>query len=141
MVNKFDRIFASMKNDFNNWNRLKKKLETQTGEMTNFPKAGEVWMINLGRNIGFEQNGSNEDFSRPVLVIRKFNNHMFWCVPLSTKQKEIDFYFNYTDTIGQDVSVILAQMKLVSIKRFKRKMYDLDFDLFQKIRLVLKSFI
>jgi len=51
----------------------------------------------FGKNIGFEQNGSGDNFSRPVLIVKKFNNHMFWCVPLSTKQKTFDFYFNYTD--------------------------------------------
>ncbi len=25
--------------------------------------------------MGFEQNGSGDNFSRPILIIRKFNNH------------------------------------------------------------------
>lgn len=134
-------MLAAMKKDFDRWNELKKKIDSDVSSMTNFPKAGQVWMINLGRNIGFKQNGSNEDFSRPVLVIRKFNNHMFWCVPLSSKQKDIDFYFNYKDSDGREVSLILAQMKLSSVKRFKRKMYEMDLNLFQEVRVILKSFI
>ena len=131
-----------MEKDFDRWNELKKRIENRSDNfMSNFPKVGEVWMFNLGRNVGYEQNGSSEDFSRPVLVIKKFSSQMFWCVPLSSKQKNIDFYFNYTDFNGHKVSAILAQMKLGSVKRFKRKLYDIDPNLFQEIRIRLKSFI
>ncbi len=81
-------------------------------------------MSALGRNIGYEQNGSGDNFARPVLIVKKFNNNMFWCVPLSTKQKHFDFYFNFTDPNEQKVSAILAQLKLVSVKRLKRKPYE-----------------
>jgi mRNA interferase MazF len=80
----------------------------------NFPKEGEVWMCSLGKNIGYEQNGSGESFLRPIMIIKKFNNHMFWTIALSTKQKRFDFYFNYTDPNGLKVAGILAQMKLTS---------------------------
>jgi len=127
--------------DFDSWNELKKKIEAEKNEPDKFPKEGEVWMSSLGRNIGFEQNGSGANFSRPVLIVKKFNNHMFWCVSLSTKQKNFDFYFNYTDQNNQKVSAILAQMKLVSVKRLKRKLYELSRDKLQEIKLKLKSFL
>jgi hypothetical protein len=38
-------------------------------------------MSSFGKNIGYEQNGSGANFSRPILIIRKFNNHMYWVVP------------------------------------------------------------
>lgn len=126
--------------DFNRWNELKKKIETEGNSPDKFPKEGEVWMSSLGRNIGFEQNGSGDSFSRPMLIVKKFNNHMFWAVPLSTKQKKLDFYFNYTDAQNQKVSAILAQMKLTSVKRFKRKLYDIPHDMFAEIIQQLKSF-
>ncbi|MFA7252365.1 MAG: type II toxin-antitoxin system PemK/MazF family toxin [Candidatus Paceibacterota bacterium] len=90
-----------MQIDFDKWNEIKKEIETKFDPPPTFPKIGEVWMISLGRNIGFEQNGIGLNFSRPVLVVKKFNNKMFWCVPLSTKQKQIDFYFNFTDPNNQ----------------------------------------
>ena len=42
-----------------------------------FPQLGEIWMCALGKNIGREQNGGGESFSRPMLVIKKFNNEIF----------------------------------------------------------------
>ena len=98
-------------------------------------------MSSLGKNIGYEQNGSGDNFSRPILIIKKFNNHMFWVIPLSTKQKKFDFYFNYTDPNNQKVSAILAQMKLLSVKRLKRKLYDIPNKLFDEMRQKLKSFL
>lgn len=127
--------------DFNRWNELKKKIDKIFDAPKNFPKEGEVWIASVGLNIGFEQNGSEDNFSRPMLIVKKFNNHMFWAVPLSTKQKDFDFYFNYTDPNNQKVSAILAQMKLVSVKRLKRDIYILPDEIFMQIRQKLKSFI
>ncbi len=127
--------------DFDSWNTLKKNIEIDNNAPNKFPKEGEVWVSNLGKNIGFEQNGSGDNFSRPVLVVKRFNNHMFWAIPLSTKQKYFDFYYNYVDPNNQKVSAILAQMKLMSIKRLKRKLYDTSDELFDQIKQKLKSFL
>ena len=77
----------------------------------------------------------------PMLIAKKFNNHMFWAIPLSTKQKSFDFYFNYTDPNNQKVSAILAQMKLTSVKRLKRKLYEIPNELFDEMKQKLKSFL
>jgi mRNA interferase MazF len=102
---------------------------------------GEIWMTAYGQNIGFEQNGSGNNFSRPVLVIKKFNNQMFWIVPMSTKQKSLSFYYNYIDPTGRNVSVIIAQMKLISIKRFKRRMYGLSKSDLAIVKIKIKSLL
>ncbi len=127
--------------DFDSWNELKKKIEDGGNIPDRFPKESEVWMSSLGKNIGYEQNGSSDNFSRPILIVKKFNNHMFWVIPLSTKQKEFDFYFNYTDPNNQKVSAILAQMKLISVKRLKRKLYDIPSELFDEMKQKIKSFL
>ena len=125
---------------FDLWNEKKKSVDSTGIELESFPQRKEVWMCFLGKNIGFEQNGG-EDFSRPVLVIKKFNNHIFWVAPLSTKQKSLDFYYNFTDVDNNKVSVILAQLRLIDIKRFKRKMYLMDTAIFAEIREKIRKFI
>jgi mRNA interferase MazF len=127
--------------DFDVWNELKKKIQLADSEPNYFPQEGEVWMSSLGKNIGYEQNGSGGNFARPVLVVKKFNNHMFWCMPLSTKQKRLDFYFNFTDPNGQKVSAILAQLKLASVKRLKRKLYEVAPGLLVQMKGKLKDFL
>jgi mRNA interferase MazF len=130
-----------MEKEFDNWNELKKKIEGEEHDPEKFPKEGEVWMTSLGKNIGFEQNGSGDNFSRPVLVIKKFNNKMFWAISLSTKQKEFDFYYNFIDLGNHKVAAILAQMKLVSVKRLKRKLYDLPNEQLVEIKDKIKAFL
>ncbi|MEI8337614.1 MAG: type II toxin-antitoxin system PemK/MazF family toxin [bacterium] len=125
---------------FDIWNNLKKKIDSETNIAEKFPKEGEIWMTHLGKNIGYEQNGAGESFSRPVLITKKFNNQMFWIIPLSTKQKNFDFYYNYINSEGLKVSVILAQLKLLSVKRLKRKMGDMEKTKFIEIRNKLKIF-
>ena len=120
--------------EFDIWNELKKKIEEKEYILDKFPREGEIWIANIGKNIGFEQNGKGESFSRPVLIVKKFNNKMFWIVPISSKQKNFDFYFNYTDSSNRSVSVILAQMKLMSLKRFIRDVGVADGDLLSEIK-------
>lgn len=98
-------------------------------------------MSNVGLNIGFEQNGSEDNFSHPMLIVKKFNNHMFWVIPLSTKQMPFDFYFNYTDPHNQKVLVIIAQMKLVSVKRLKQDIYVIAPMLLEQIKQKIKAFL
>ena len=131
----------SMEKKFDEWNILKKSIEDQPIKSELFLKPGEVWMIVLGLNIGHEQNGSGEHYSRPGLIIKKFNRNMFWILPLSTQQKDLDFYYNFTDPLGRDVAVILAQIKLCSVKRIKRKLYDIDKENFKIIISKLKDFL
>lgn len=130
-----------MKHNFDNWNILKKKIDGTHEEPNKYPKEGEVWMSNVGKNIGFEQNGAGETFSRPILIVKKFNNRMFWGIPLSTKQKALDFYFNYTDPNGNKVSAILAQIRLLSVKRLYRKMYEQDADFLNDIKAKLRAYL
>lgn len=129
-----------MDNDFDRWNKRKKKIEQLSDSPSMFIKEGEVWMASLGKNIGHEQNGEDLGFTRPILIIKKFNRHMFWAIPLSTKQKSFDFYFNFQFN-GRPASAILAQLRLMSVKRLRRKIYDMPSDLLERIRAVLSTLI
>ena len=130
-----------MPKDFDRWNEIKKRIEFAHDAPLVFPQEREVWMCSIGHNVGFEQHGSGNTFGRPVLVVRKFNNKMFWVAPLSSKQKTFDFYHNFTDVNGENVAVILAQMRLMSVKRFERNMYRMSIDEFELIRKKLATFL
>ena len=53
----------------------------------------------------------------------------------------LGFYFNFTDIHEQNVSVILAQMKLVSVHRLRRKLYEIPPETFLQIKEKLQSFL
>ena len=129
-----------MEKDFDKWNEKKKALDAGSDPKL-FPKEGWVWICSVGFNIGFEQNGTGVVFERPVLVVKKFNNKMYWVVPLSTKQKKYDFYYNFIDPNGMNGSVILAQLRLISVKRFIRDMYKINESDLANITEQLKGFL
>lgn len=79
--------------DFDAWNSLKKKLDAENA--VPYFHEGEVWWTSLGINIGHEENGKNARFNRPVLIVRKFNKHLFWGVPLTTQVKENKHYYQF----------------------------------------------
>ena len=64
-----------MPDDFDKWNNKKKQLHVRTNAPTF--KEREVWWCSLGANIGTEQNGKGQNFTRPVLVLRKFSTSQF----------------------------------------------------------------
>ena len=128
-------------NDFDLWNIIKKEINELVDDPNRFPKEREVWMSSFGKNVGFEENGAGDNFSRPVLIIKKFNNRMFWAVPLSTKQKNLNFYYNYIDPDGLSASAIIAQLRLISVKRLDRKMYELGKEDFLEIKERIRKFI
>ena len=128
-----------MEEEFERWNKQKKEIALRFNTRFQFPKEKEVRMCILGKNIGKEQNGSGVNFLRPVLVVKIFNNQMFWIVPLSTKQKNLDFYYNFTDPNGTKVAAVLAQLRLVSITRFKRLVYVLPEQTYNTLRAALFS--
>src|ERR1700694_3198127 len=130
-----------MEKDFDRWNKIKKQLAHDAPPPPAFPKDGEVWMCAIGKSPAREQNGAPRDFSRPVLVVKEFNNEIFWVVPLSTKQKPLDFYFNYNDPSGAPVAAVLAQLGLVSINRFRRDIYVLPAALLREVRARLRAFL
>ena len=72
--------------DFDGWNEKKKTLDTAKPKV--FPKEREVWVCSYGINVGNEQNGTSQNYERPVLVLKKFNNQMVWGILLSLPSKK-----------------------------------------------------
>lgn len=108
-----------MEKDFDRWNSWKRALHEGI-EAPQFSR-GEVWWCSIGLNIGHEQDGKHELFSRPVLIIRKFNPHLFIGVPLTTKIK----HNPYSQTIrfqGREQCVMLSQIRLWDSKRLGNRM-------------------
>ena len=114
-----------MEKDYRVWTPLKKTLNNDD-EPRLFFHEREIWYCHLGENIGFEQDGRGDQFLRPLVIIRKFNNDIFWGVPLTRTQKDLPFYFTFaiqsaTGTNDHDMSTaVLSQVRLVDAKRLRR---------------------
>ena len=102
-----------------NWIHKKVEIDSKDRNETIINER-EVYWCSLGENIGDEENGKGEVFRRPVLVFKKFNNHIFWGIPMSSKNKENIYYIK---VILKDVeqSAIISQLRLLDTKRLDTK--------------------
>ena len=97
-------------------------------------KEHEVYWCSLGENIGFEQNGKGNDFRRPVLIFKKFNNNLFWGIPMSTKIKDNKYYVRVT-LKNIDQSAMISQLRVLDTKRLDDKIGYISRVDFWKIKL------
>ncbi len=113
-----------MNKDFDSWNLQKKKIENRFVDKDLYFYPKEIWWSSLGLNVGIETNGKNNNFERPVLIIKKFNSNMLWVLPLTTKNKIGLGYFQLSDQ--NNSSVIFTQIRTISAKRLLRKIYTIS---------------
>lgn len=73
--------------DYQKWHEAKSDIEDTAKKFPYF-NEGDVWWCRLGANVGHEEDGKGSSFSRPVLTLKKFNQYVFWALPLSTKLKK-----------------------------------------------------
>lgn len=124
---------------FVEWTKLKIRLHFESKKIVYFYER-EIWWASLGENIGFEQNGKDESFSRPVLVLKKFNNHLLWILPLTSQDKMGKYYYP-TNVDNKNGFIILSQIRTISSRRLIRKIATLDRDTFKKVKSNIKSFL
>ena len=88
-----------------------------------FFSEAEVWFCHLGENVGVEQDGKGNEFLRPVIILKKFNEQMFWAVPLTSLQKpKSKYYFSFSFQENKKNTALLSQMRILDVKRLKEKM-------------------
>ncbi|HEV7121317.1 MAG TPA: type II toxin-antitoxin system PemK/MazF family toxin [Candidatus Paceibacterota bacterium] len=122
-----------MKEEFLRW--CNQKIHTDAFKKRYSFKEREVWWVALGRNIGSEQNGKGADFKRPVLIFKKFNQDIFWAIPLSSKIKEENrFYRTINVQDGPQESAIISQLRLLDAKRLISKMGIISKDDYSEIQ-------
>lgn len=120
-----------MSKNFPEWNSQKTALHTE--KVRPFFHEREVWFVSLGVNIGFEQDGKGEDFLRPIVVLKKFNNETLWGVPLTTKKKFGKYHMTLSH--GKRMSTaILSQLRLIDCKRLKHKTSQISVEDFVELK-------
>jgi mRNA interferase MazF len=131
-----------MDSQYNNWNKIKIAIEYEN-IMVGF-KERDIFYMNMGKNIGFEQDGKGENFVRPVVIIKGFNKNMFFGIPLSSKIKEGKFYYKFQfqkkDELVENIA-LLSQMRLFSTKRLLNKIGVISKKDFEILKNEFKSLI
>jgi mRNA interferase MazF len=91
----------------------------------------------MGVNVGYEQDGKGDNFARPVIIFRKFNNEVCWVIPLSAKIKSGKFYLPIDLDDNVPRVAILSQLRLIDAKRLYQKIGVLREDEIEKLRSVI----
>lgn len=124
--------------DFQSWCRKKAVLHSVPDEKTPYFHERELWWCALGANVGFEQDGKNENFERPVLILRKFNRYLLLAVPQTSREKEGKFFYKVTRD-GKNYFLVLSQIRVISSKRLLRKLGMISEKDFEKVRQEVKT--
>ena len=66
--------------NFDTWNEKKQVIDKKTRKI--YFLEQEIWLVALGKNIGFEINGKGQNFLRPIIVYKKFSPHQCLCIPI-----------------------------------------------------------
>ena len=108
---------------FDEWNRVKKK--TQLNKRKLGIKPRDIFWAKIGQNIGSEEYGKDDNFARPVIIIRKLTHDLFIGIPLTSTLKDNDYfhsfeYENRSNGLTKNSAMIL-QVRTFSIKRLMNK--------------------
>jgi mRNA interferase MazF len=121
--------------EYDAWNARKQAVQNTTPPP--YFKEREVWWCALGVNVGHEEDGKGADFSRPVLIVRKFGT-LFYGVPLSTTSRRGPFYqpFTYKPERGESVA-LLYHLRALDSRRLIRKDGMASIEDFKAVRAAL----
>ncbi|MFA6195101.1 MAG: type II toxin-antitoxin system PemK/MazF family toxin [Sulfurimonas sp.] len=123
---------------FNEWNDVKKNIEVNEEDI--FFKERDIFWAKLGQNVGYEQNGKGEEFTRPIIVIKKYSKNMLLAVPISTTLRDGNFFFQFSFK-NKISTALLVQSRLISSKRLVKKIGKIDSENFTKLKQKLVDLI
>lgn len=106
--------------DFDSWNKYKKFIHYEQ----NSPQFSEheIWWCSFGLNIGYEVDGKNEYFERPVYIYQKHNKETFLGIPLTSVDSKLDFWhLKILHSQEKEFVLKLSQMRTLSSKRLIRR--------------------
>jgi len=108
---------------FDKWNTKKK--ERSISKQIIGIKERDIVFLQMGKNIGYEQDGKGAEFLRPVVIYKKYNRNMFLGIPLTTQLKENRYYFTFTYKNRSEKEIqnaaLLSQIRVYDTKRVKYK--------------------
>ena len=125
--------------DYNRWNEVKKNINNKKEAI--YFKEREIYWANIGTNIGFEQDGKGDDFTRPILIFKKFSKGMFFGIPLSTQRKKGSFFFEFIFKDDKVSTALLVQTKMYDVKRLDKKIGKISVEDFNKLKIEFKELI
>lgn len=126
-----------MKKDFNNWNSRKKVIHEESG--SKLYHARELWWCTLGVNVGSEQDGTGDNYDRPVLIIAGLSRQTCLIAPLTSSSEVHKMRIPIGIVQDANASVIISQIRVIDTKRLVYKIGFLDKEIFENITKTIKD--
>lgn len=121
-----------MEKDFDRWNEKKRAIDAASHQPP-LVSEGDLWWCATGENIGTETSGKGNDFTRPVVVLKKFGRVSFLGIPTTTQRQKGSWYVIFKHK-GIDETAMLNQARVFSYKRLHSKMGTLDDQDFKNVK-------
>ena len=128
-----------MEKDFDGWNEQKKQIHGR--DSGPFYHQRELWWCSLGVNVGSEQDGSGEEFRRPILILKGLSAKTCLIVPLTAAAKDHPLRPSIGLVEDTEARALLSQMRVIDTKRLVRKIGYLDQAIFERIRKAAKGML
>ena len=129
-----------MEKDYQIWMPIKTRINNNESYPIGF-KERDVWICNIGENIGFEEDGKGNDFTRPVLILKVFNRRFCYVVPLSKTEKRGKYYYAFDGNTGKTSVALLSQTRSIDATRLSRKVGFINKEDFTKIKSKIKEIL
>lgn len=128
-----------MEKDFDGWNEHKK--QTNDRDDAPFYHARELWWCTVGINVGSEQDGSDKDYRRPILILKAFRPATCLAIPLTTSPRQHPQHPSLGAVNGKTAHALRSQLRVVDTKRLVRKIGYLDEAVLEEIRKAAKAML
>jgi len=125
-----------MNKNFDDWMLLKKSIHNESRRPIGY-KEREIWWVYLGENIGTEEDGKGNNFTRPVLILRGFNKKLFWAIPLSTTKNRGPYYYEFMMN-GKLSVALVSQIRTLDTVRLISKYGHMNMQDFLIIKTKIK---
>lgn len=129
-----------MQKEFDQWNEVKKKIHASEEYLPLYHERQVRW-CRLGVNVGFEEDGTGSDFSRPILILKGLSRNVCIAVPLTTATKENKYHAPAGMVGGKKAFAIISQIRLIDTKRLDRQIATLNGKTFKLIRKAVKDLL
>lgn len=129
-----------MQKDFDTWNKLKQGIDAKEDYLPLYRERQVRW-CRLGANVGFEQDGTGKDFSRPVLVLKGFSRRVCLIVPLTTSKKKNPYHTSVGIVGGKDAYAIVSQVRLVDTRRLDTLIETVSEEILKTVKRAIKDML
>ncbi|MEK7062928.1 MAG: type II toxin-antitoxin system PemK/MazF family toxin [Patescibacteria group bacterium] len=128
-----------MQKDFDRWNKKKQIIHHENE--SKLYHARELWWCSLGVNVGSEQDGTGDNYDRPVLIITGLSKQTCMVVPLTSSPEIHKMRVPIGEVQGANASVIISQIRVVDTKRLIYKIGFLNKKNFEVVTKTVKGLL